>query len=483
MVDLKRPVKELAAEVQAGTLTAVELVESSLKAIDAGRDYHAILEKHEGALERAKEIDEKIKKGEKVGRLAGIPFIAKDNFLTKDTHTTASSNILKPFKAPYQSTAIQRLEAEDAIVVAKANLDAFGHGSSTENSDFGPTKNPHDKQRVAGGSSGGSAAAVVLGMGCFAIGTDTGSSVRLPASFCGVVGMMPSYGLVSRYGVVAMGSSFDTIGPMANRVEDAALVIDVMAGKDPADSTTVERDKDAYSDLSGDLQGKKIGLIKEYLAEGTDPQVKASILQSAELLKQAGAIVEEVSVPSTDLGLAAYYILVPAEVSSNLARYDGIRYGHSSEAATTMHDTFLKSRNEGFGDEAKRRIMIGTYVLSSGYYDAYYKRAQKVRTIIRNEFAEKFKEYDALLCPTAPTPAFELGSKSKDPLAMYLTDAYTVAVNLVGSCAISIPSGTAGGLPIGLQLIGAQGAERKLFDLSLATEKALADTATNEVQV
>lgn len=483
MVDLKRPVQELAAEVQAGTLTAVGLVEASLKAIDAGEAYHAVLEKNQAALERAKEIDERVKKGDQIGRLAGIPFIAKDNFLTSGTHTTASSNILKPFKAPYQSTAIRRLEAEGAIMVAKANLDAFGHGSSTENSDFGPTKNPHDRSRVAGGSSGGSAASVALGMACFAIGTDTGSSVRLPASFCGVVGMMPSYGLVSRYGVVAMGSSFDTIGPMTNRVEDAALVIDVMAGKDSADSTTVERDKASYAELNGDLQGKKIGLVKEYLGEGIDPKVKASILQAVKLLEQAGATVEEVSVPSTDLGLAAYYILVPAEVSSNLARYDGIRYGHSSSEATTLHDTYLKSRDEGFGDEAKRRIMIGTYVLSSGYYDAYYKRAQKVRTIIRREFAEMFQKYDALISPTAPTPAFELGAKSQDPLAMYLTDAYTVAVNLVGSCAISIPSGTADGLPIGLQLIGAQGAERQLFDLSLAAERALAGVTTQEVKV
>lgn len=473
MADLTRPIDELVAKVQGGQLSATQLVEASLKAIDESKSYHAILEVSPVAMDRAKELDRRIADGEKIGRLVGIPFIAKDNFLTKATHTTASSNILKPFKAPYQATAIERLEAEGAIMVAKANMDAFGHGSSTENSDFGPTKNPHDDTRVAGGSSGGSAAAVALKMACFAIGTDTGSSVRLPASYCGVVGMMPSYGLVSRYGVVAMGSSFDTIGPMTNRVEDAALVIDVMAGKDPADATTVDRDKQAYNSFSEDLKGKKLGLIKEYLGEGIDPEVKKSILDAVEVLKKAGAEIEEVSLPSTDLGLAAYYILVPAEVSSNLARYDGVRYGYNSDKAKTMHDTFLMSRNEGFGDEAKRRIMIGTYVLSSGYYDAYYKRAQKVRTIIRNEFKQKFATYDALICPTAPTPAFKLGEKSKDPLAMYLSDAYTVAVNLVGSCAISIPSGTADGLPVGLQIIGAQGQERKMFDIARGTEKAL----------
>lgn len=483
MVDLKRPISELVDEVQAGKLTAVELAEASLKAIDDGEEYHAILEKNEGALARAKEIDEKIKKGEQVGRLAGIPFIAKDNFLTKGTHTTASSNILKPFKAPYQSTAINRLEAEGAIVVAKANLDAFAHGSSTENSDFGVTRNPYDKDRVPGGSSGGSAAAVALGLACFALGTDTGGSIRQPAAFTGTVGLKPSYGLVSRYGVVAMGSSVDVIGPLVNRVEDAALVLDVLAGKDPADATTIDRDDELYTDFDDNLKGKKIGLIKEYLAEGIDPEIKVSLLRAVEKLKAAGAEVEEVSLPSTDLALAAYYILVPAEVSSNLARYDGIRYGHSSKNATTMHDTFLKSRNEGFGDEAKRRIMIGTYVLSSGYYDAYYKRAQKVRTLIRKEFNEKLQEYDLLLGPTAPTPAFKIGEKSKDPLAMYLSDAYTVAVNLVGACAISVPSGRVGGLPVGIQFIGAQGDERQLLGVAAATEKALADVSAKEVQV
>ncbi|TAK89787.1 Asp-tRNA(Asn)/Glu-tRNA(Gln) amidotransferase subunit GatA [Patescibacteria group bacterium] len=472
---------ELAGEVQAGKLTAVELVKASLSAIDGAEDHHAILEKNEEALARAQEIDERVKKGDKVGRLAGIPYIAKDNFLTKGTHTTASSNILKPFKAPYQSTVIERLEDEGAVMVGKANLDAFAHGSSTENSDFGPTKNPHDATRTPGGSSGGSAAAVALGLACFALGTDTGGSIRQPAAFTGTVGLKPTYGLVSRYGVVAMGSSVDVIGPLTNSVADAALVLDVMAGQDSADATTIERDSESYTRIKGDLKGKKVGLIKEYLGEGIDPKVKASIMQAAEQMKQAGAVVEEVSLPSTDLGLAAYYILVPAEVSSNLARYDGIRYGHSSKDATTMHDTFLKSRNEGFGDEAKRRIMIGTYVLSSGYYDAYYKRAQKVRTVLRNEFNQAFERYDLLLGPTTPTPAFKLGEKNHDPLSMYLSDVYTVVVNLVGCCSISLPSGLVDGLPVGLQLIGPQLGERELLGSAVGVEELLGENSAKEV--
>jgi aspartyl-tRNA(Asn)/glutamyl-tRNA(Gln) amidotransferase subunit A len=473
MTNLRRPVAELAAEVAAGTLTAVELVQSSLDAIKKTTDYHAVLEVSGAALRQAAAVDAAVKAGGKVGRLAGIPFIAKDNFLTRDTHTTAASNILQPFQAPYQATAVERLEAEGAIMVAKANMDAFGHGSSTENSDFGATKNPADTARVPGGSSGGSAAAVALGQACFALGTDTGSSVRLPASFCGVVGFMPGYGLVSRYGVVAMGSSFDTIGALANRVEDAALVLEVTAGRDGRDATLVEREARGYTELDGDLKGKTIGIITEYLGEGTDPAVKAAVLSAADKLKAAGATVKEIGLPSVELALACYYILVPAEISSNLARYDGIRFGHSSAKAKTLADTYLMSRNEGFGAEAKRRILIGTYVLSSGYYDAYYKQAQKVRTLIRREFAAAFEDCDVLIGPTAPTPAFKLGERDQDPLAMYATDVDTVAVNLVGSCAVSVPAGEVGGLPIGLQLIGPQRGERALLGVALAAEKLL----------
>jgi aspartyl-tRNA(Asn)/glutamyl-tRNA(Gln) amidotransferase subunit A len=469
MIDLRRPIAELVAEVRTGQVSAVELVTASLAAIEQQTDYHAVLEVSKVALARAKEIDA----GDKQGRLAGIPFIAKDNFLTRDTHTTAASNILKPFKAPYQATVIEKLEAEGAIMVAKANLDAFAHGSSTENSDFGPTKNPVDPTRVPGGSSGGSAAAVALGLACFATGTDTGGSIRQPAAFTGVVGLKPTYGLVSRYGVVAMGSSVDVIGPLANRVEDAALILDIMAGRDRFDATTIERSKQGYSVDPGDLKGKKIGLIKEYMGPGTSPEVKAAIEAAADKIKAAGATVEEVSLPSVDLALACYYILIPAELSSNLARYDGIRYGHSSKKATTLADTYLMSRDEGFGAEAKRRIMIGTYVLSSGYYEAYYKKAQKVRTLLIREFEAAFASCDFLLSPTAPTTAFKLGERTQDPLAMYLGDVDTVAVNLVGASAISLPCGVAGGLPIGLQLIAPQRHDRELLGMARSTEALL----------
>ncbi|HUC87174.1 MAG TPA: Asp-tRNA(Asn)/Glu-tRNA(Gln) amidotransferase subunit GatA [Candidatus Saccharimonadales bacterium] len=474
MSDLRRPLAELVAEVHSGKLSATQLVTASLEAIKQHEDYHAVLEVSEAALARAKAVDAQIKAGKDVGRLAGIPFIAKDNFLTHQTHTTAASNMLKPFKAPYQATAIEKLEAEGAIMVAKANLDAFAHGSSTENSDFGPTKNPVDPTRVPGGSSGGSAAAVALGLACFATGTDTGSSIRLPASFCGVVGMMPSYGLISRYGVVAMGSSFDTIGAMTNHTADMSLLIDIMADKDPKDATTVERAKSYVDNLDSDLKGKKIGLVKEYLGEGTDPGVKQVILAAVDKMKQAGAEVIDVSLPSAvELALASYYILIPAEVSSNLARYDGIRYGYSTADAKTLADTYLRSRDEGFGAEAKRRILIGTYVLSSGYYDAYYKQAQKVRTLLIREFEAVFKDVDLLVGPNAPMPAFKLGERTQDPLQMYLADICTVAVNLVGSTAISVPAGETQGLPVGVQLIAPQRGERALLGAAKAVEALL----------
>jgi aspartyl-tRNA(Asn)/glutamyl-tRNA(Gln) amidotransferase subunit A len=469
MTDLRRPIAELVAEVQAGKLTAVELVRASLEAVRANEHYHAILEVSPQALQRAKEVDASDKKG----RLVGIPFIAKDNFLTHHTHTTAASTILKPFEAPYQATAIERLEAEGAIMVAKSNLDAFAHGSSTENSDFGPTKNPADPTRVPGGSSGGSAAAVALGLACFALGTDTGGSIRQPAAFSGVVGLKPTYGLVSRYGVVAMGSSVDVIGPLVKRAVDAALVLDAMAGKDRNDATTIERDPKGYIDAEASLKGKKVGLIKEYIGKGTSSEVTAMVRSTVEKLKSAGAIVEEVSLPSVELALGCYYILIPAEISSNLARYDGIRFGHSSKTAKNLADTYLMSRDEGFGAEAKRRIMIGTYVLSSGYYDAYYKQAQKVRTLLIREFNEAFKTHDYLIGPTAPTEAFKLGEKNHDPLAMYLEDVDTVAVNLVGVPAISIPGGKVGELPLGLQLIAPQRGERELLGFAAAAEKVL----------
>ncbi len=478
MVDLTRPITELAAEVKAGTLTAVELVQASLDRIKATEDYHAILEVSQLALGRATVIDAAIKAGQEVGALAGIPFIAKDNFLTLGTHTTAGSNILKPFQAPYQSVAVERLEAAGAVLVAKANLDAFAHGSSTENSDFGPTRNPVNPEYVPGGSSGGSAASVALGQACFALGTDTGGSIRLPASYCGVVGLKPTYGLVPRTGVVAMGSSTDVIGPLTRSARDAGVVLDVIAGRDASDATSIERDPEGYAVQDLSLKGKKIGLIKEYMGKGLEPEIEAAVKAAVKGLEAAGAVVETVSLPATELALAAYYVLVPAEVSSNLARYDGVRFGHSSAAARDLEETYRLSREEGFGAEAKRRIMIGTYVLSSGYYDAYYKRAQKVRTKLVAEFDAAFAQYDFLLGPTAPTAAFKLGQNTHDPLAMYLNDVMTVAVNLVGCTAISLPLGrSAASLPFGIQLIAPQCGERSLLGAAQTLEDLIGATA------
>jgi aspartyl-tRNA(Asn)/glutamyl-tRNA(Gln) amidotransferase subunit A len=467
-------IAEIAAKVQSGELKASELVERALKTIDDKKEFDAVITTIPGrAKERAREIDECVTKGEKVGKLVGVPFIAKDNFLTFGSETTAASNILKGFEAPYQATAIEKLEAEGAICVAKANLDAFAHGSSTENSDFMTTKNPHDMTRVPGGSSGGSAAAVILDMAPFALGTDTGGSIRLPAAFCGAVGLKPTYGLVSRSGVVAMASSTDVIGPLTRTVEDAAIVLEVMSGKDELDSTTIDRDEADYTQLDANIKGKKIGVIKEYMTGELNPEIKARIEGAIEKLKSEGAEVTEVSLPSLPLALACYYIIVPAEVSSNLSRYDGQRYGFSHPEAKTLDESYNWSRSEGFGREAKRRIMIGTYVLSSGYYDAYYRRAQQLRTKLVNEFNETFGKVDFLVGPTAPMTAFPIGANAEDPLQMYLTDIMTVAVNLVGVPAISVPAGTVQNLPVGLQLIAPQKQDRQLLSIAKKTEELI----------
>ena len=469
------PIADIATKVQAGELKAADLVEQSLKTIADKKDYDAIIVTTESrARKRAANIDARVANGEKAGRLAGVPFIAKDNFLVFGADTTAASNILKGFDAPYQATAVEKLEAEGAICVAKANLDAFAHGASTENSDFFTTKNPHDKTRVPGGSSGGSAAAVVLDMAPFALGTDTGGSIRQPASFSGCVGYKPTYGLVSRSGVVAMGSSLDVIGPLARTVDDAALVFDVMAVRDELDSTTIERDTAGYAGLDCDVKDKKIGIIKEYMGEGLDPAVKTVVDETVVKLKQAGAEIVEISLPSLKMALAVYYILCPAEVSSNLSRYDGQRYGYTYQEAKDLDESYMKSRGRGFGKEAKRRIIIGTYVLSSGYYDAYYKQAQTVRTKLINEFREAFKKVDFMLGPVAPTPAFKIGKNASDPLQMYLSDVMTAGVNLAGIPGISLPAGNVDGLPVGVQLMAPQKADRQLLGLARQTEALLA---------
>jgi aspartyl-tRNA(Asn)/glutamyl-tRNA(Gln) amidotransferase subunit A len=459
-------IAEISERVRNKSLKASELVDKSLGLINQTKDHSAIISTlEERALMRASQIDTN-----PIGRLAGVPFIAKDNFLTFGGKTTAASNILKPFEAPYQSTAIERLEAEGAICIAKANLDAFAHGSSTENSDWFVTKNPHDKTRVPGGSSGGSAVSVALGLAPFALGTDTGGSVRLPASFCGVVGYKPTYGLVSRSGVIAMASSTDVVGPLTRSVDDAALVLDVMSGKDALDSTTIERDKTPYTDNDQEIRGRKIGIVKEYFGGGLEPGVESVIKQAITKLEDRGAIIEEVSLPSVRMALAIYYIVCPAEVSSNLSRYDGQRYGYSSNDAKTLEESYELSREQGFGAEAKRRIMIGTHVLSSGYYDAYYKKAQIVRTKLINEFKNAFDKFDFLVGPVAPMTAFKIGERADDPLQMYLSDIMTVAANMSGNPAISVPAGLSNGLPVGLQIIGPLHQDRRLLGIAKAFE-------------
>lgn len=459
-------VRSIANDVAAAKVSATAMVKQALDRIQAiDSEYHSILEVcEERALARAAEIDEKVAKNGFKGRLAGVPFVAKDNFLTLGSETTAASNMLKGFRAPYQSTAIERLEAEGAILVAKANLDAFAHGGSTENSDFGVTKNPHDPTRVPGGSSGGSAASVALKLVPFSLGTDTGGSIRQPAAFCGVVGLKPTYGLVSRSGVIAMASSTDVIGPIATSVDDVAAVLEVMSGPDKLDGTTIDRDSSAYDDLAGDwLKGKRIGVIKEYFGEGVDPGVEKCVRQALDKLADQGAELREVSIPSIPLALAVYYVVVPAELSSNLARHDGQRYQYAAEGAASLDESYEKSRSAGFGDEAKRRIIIGTHVLSSGYYDAYYKKAQTVRTKLIAEFEAALEEVDYLAGPVTPNVAFKIGELSDDPLKMYLQDIMTVSANLAGLPAISVPAGFVEKLPVGLQLIAAQKKDRGLL--------------------
>lgn len=464
-------ISKIAADVQSGKVTAVSLVHKSFDLIEKTKEFNAILSvAKQRALKRAEEIDAAVSSGMSIGKLAGVPFIAKDNFLTFDTPTTASSLMLENFQAPYQATAIEKLENAGAIMIAKSNLDSFAHGSSTENSAFGPTLNPLDKSKVPGGSSGGSAAAVALDIAPFALGTDTGGSIRLPASFCGVVGYKPTYGLVSRYGVVAMASSTDVIGPITRTVEDAAIVMEVMSGQDPNDGTTIDRSVAPYDAKEVNAQGITIGVVKEYLGEGVDPEVKKTILSEIEKLKKAGAIIKEVSIPSISLALACYYVLVPAEVSSNLSRYDGQRYGLSAPEAKNLDESFEMSRGAGFESENKRRIMIGTYVLSSGYYDAYYKKAQTVRTKLINEFNSVFDEVDYLVGPTAPMTAFDLGQNVQNQLQMYLADIMTVSANLVGIPAISIPADSSAAMPVGFQIMARQGRDRELLALANTIE-------------
>ena len=445
-------------------LSARENVERALAKAREHEAFHALLSLSEDrALERAAKVDA----GEITGRLAGVPFIAKDNFLTVGDTTTAASKFLENFKAPLQATAIEKLEAEGAICIGKANLDAYAHGGSTENSAFGPTKNAHDQARVAGGSSGGSAVVVALDIVPFALGSDTGGSIRQPASFNGVVGVKPTYGTVSRYGVVAMASSTDTIGVLSADVEDAELVMDILSGQDRKDMTTLP---DFFVPTLIESP-KRIGVIKEFMTEDVDADVRARVTEYIEAMKTKGHTVEEVSLPMVKYALGIYYIVVPAEISSNLGRYDGIRYGARAEASS-LGEVYGLSRDQGFMPENKRRIMIGSYVLSSGFFDAYYLQAQKARTLLINEFNNIFESFDVIVGPVAPTPAFKLGENTEDPVKMYLADIMTVPASLAGLPAVSVPAGvTNEGLPVGVQLIGPRKSDALLLALAKEGEK------------
>jgi len=407
------------------------------------------------ALKNAGLADERIKKGEKLSPLEGVPVAIKDNMCTKDAVTTASSKILKNYFPPYNATVVNNLEAVGAVTIGKTNLDEFAMGSSTENSGFFETRNPWNTDHVPGGSSGGSAAAVAAGEAIVALGSDTGGSIRQPASFCGVVGLKPTYGRVSRYGLIAFASSLDQIGPLTKDVEDAAIMMNIISGFDPKDSTSVNRPvPDFRKSMVADVKGLKIGLIKQLMGKGIEADIKESVKQAVKKLEELGAKIEDVSLPTFEYAVATYYIIAPAEASSNLARYDAVKYGHRAEGAQDLLSMYHETRREGFGPEVKRRIMIGTYALSSGYYDAYYLKAQKVRTLILKDFEKAFEKFDVLISPTTPTTAFKVGEKSDDPLSMYLSDIATIPVNLAGLPAISIPCGFSKGLPIGLQIIG-----------------------------
>lgn len=419
----------------------------------------------EGAYKRAGEVDKKIAEGEASGDLAGIPIGIKDNMCIEGVETTCASKILKGFKPPYTATAVKKLMDEDAVIIGKTNMDEFAMGSSTENSSVKKTKNPWDLERVPGGSSGGSASSVCAGEAIASLGSDTGGSIRQPASFCGITGLKPTYGLVSRYGLIAFASSLDQIGPLTRDAEDAALVLNAISGYDPMDSTSVDRGKKDYTkDLEKDIKGLKIGLPAEYFGDGTDEDVKKAVLGAVEVYKNLGAEVRDFSLKYTEYALPAYYIISSAEASSNLARYDGIRYGYAAENYEDLIDMYEETRSYGFGTEVKRRIMLGTYGLSSGYYDAYYKKAQQVRTLIIRDFNEAFEEFDLIISPTSPTAAFKIGEKSSDPLLMYLSDVCTVPVNIAGLPAISIPCGFSKGLPVGLQIIGKHFDEARLLN-------------------
>ncbi len=458
-------------------ITSTEVTSAVISRIESQEpDVHAyITTTFDEALEQARIVDKEIGRGKELSPLTGIPIAIKDNMCTKGIKTTCGSKMLHNFIPPYDAFVIQRLKEAGAIIVGKTNMDEFAMGSSTETSYFGPTKNPCNLEYVPGGTSGGSAAAVAAHEAIMALGSDTGGSIRQPASFCGVVGLKPTYGRVSRFGLIAHASSFDQIGPITKDVTDAALLMKVISGYDPADSTSVKVDVPDYlSYLTGDMKGIKIGIPDEYFAQGIDSNVKSTVLEAINLITKIGAECENISMPHTEYAIPCYYILVASEASSNLARYDGVQYGYRDTSVQNLVEMYSKIRTDGFGSEVKRRIMLGTYALSSGYYDAYYLQAQKMRTLIKQDFDKAFEKYDALITPVSPFPAFKIGEKTNDPLQMYLADIYTVTINLAGLPAISIPCGfSKNGLPIGLQIICKPFDEQMIFKIAFAVEKHL----------
>ena len=468
-------VHELKDKINKKECTIKEVVQSyinRIKEVEPKVDaYLTVLE--EEALKKAEEMQEKFEKGENIGSLYGIPIAIKDAICTKGIRTTSGSKMLESFISPYDATVMEKLNQEGTITIGKTNMDEFAMGSSTEYSAFKTTKNPWNLERIPGGSSGGSAAAVAAGMAPFALGSDTGGSVRQPASLCGIVGMKPTYGLVSRYGLIAYASSFDQISPFAKDVEDLALLLNVIAGNDEKDTTTVRREKEDYTKaLVKDIKDLKIGIPKEFFGEGINNEVKEIVMKAAEKYRELGATVEECSLKIEDYVLATYYIVACAEASSNLGRFDGIRYGYRTKEYSDLKELYQKTRQEGFGEEVKRRIFLGTCVLSSGYSDKYYVKAQKARNLIKKEFAKQFEKYDLLLTPTSPCTAFKFGEKTNDPLEMYMADIYTVPVNTAGVPAISIPCGfSKEGLPVGMQLIGNYFDESKIIRAAYTYEQ------------
>jgi aspartyl-tRNA(Asn)/glutamyl-tRNA(Gln) amidotransferase subunit A len=452
--------------------SAVELADTYLKEIKkSDKELNCYLSVTENlAKSSAENIDKVIAQGQEIPMLAGIPCAIKDAIMVQEEKCTSASKILENYVAPYDATVIKKIKEQGAVILGKTNLDEFAMGGSGENSAFGVTKNPHDKTRVAGGSSSGSAAAVAANLAPYSLGSDTGGSIRLPASFCGVVGLKPTYGAVSRYGLIAYASSLDQIGPMARNVEDVKTVFDFIKGKDLKDATSVDFETAENSDVS--FKGLKIGVPKEYFTKGIDPEVEKIIKNAIKKAEEAGAKIVEISLPSVEFALACYYIIAPSEASANLARFDGIKYG-LSEPADDLLNVYLKTKGHGFGQEVKRRIIIGTYALSSGYYDAYYKKAQEVRQFIKNDFAKAFSKVDLIFCPVSPVPAIKIGEKTQDPLSMYLMDIYTVSVNLAGLPGLSMPAGKIGNLPVGLQIIGNHFQENKILSVASAMEKML----------